>query len=131
MDASLLIYLNTLIGEQRTLVDEFFAGLLRDDLYTNLLVIDETLYISQSKYHVAYKTTLELLKDSVLPFATIIPIEQSDLVDMERYLLGYKIRPSDAIHLATMEKEGVANIATEDEELDKVKEIRRIWLSDL
>lgn len=93
------------------------------------MVIDETLYISKSKYRVPHELTLTLLKKSVLPYASVIPIEESDLIATERYLSKYEIRPSDAIHLATMEKKGIANIASEDEDLDKVKEVRRIWFT--
>ena len=124
-----MIYLNTLTGEQRIRVEEFFTGLLKEELYTNLLVIDETLYISKSKYDVPYELTFSLLKTSVLPYTTIIPVEESDLSAVERYLSKYRLRPSDAIHLATMEKQGIANVASEDEDLDNVKEVRRIWLT--
>jgi uncharacterized protein len=64
-----------------------------------------------------------------MPFVTILPIEESDVSLTEKYLTKYKIKPSDAIHLATMEKQGVTNIASEDSELDQIKEIKRVWLS--
>ncbi|MEM2494139.1 MAG: type II toxin-antitoxin system VapC family toxin [Nitrososphaerota archaeon] len=44
-------------------------------------------------------------------------------------MLNYNLKPSDAIHLATMEKVGIKNIVTEDEDFDKVKEVKRIWLN--
>lgn len=110
-------------------MDEFYTSLLKDELYTNLLVVDETLYLSMSKYNVSYQVTFEFLKASILPFTTVIPIEDSDMAAMERYLSKYRIKPSDAVHLAVMEKEGVVNIASEDEEFDKVKEVKRLWLT--
>jgi uncharacterized protein len=128
LDANLLIYLNTL-SEASSPLKEFYAGLLKEDLYTNLLVVDELLYLSFSKYRVPYPITLDFLKTTVLPFATLIPIEESDLQSLERYIVHYGIRPSDAIHLASMEKEGVTNIATEDEGFDKIKEVKRIWIT--
>ncbi|HVB12094.1 MAG TPA: type II toxin-antitoxin system VapC family toxin [Nitrososphaerales archaeon] len=129
LDANLLIYLNMLTGRQREKLDEFYTSLLKDELYTNLLVVDETLYLSMSKYNVSYQVTFEFLKASILPFTTVIPIEDSDMAAMERYLSKYRIKPSDAVHLAVMEKEGVVNIASEDEEFDKVKEVKRLWLT--
>jgi len=118
-----------LTGRQREKLDEFYTSLLKDELYTNLLVVDETLYLSMSKYNVSYQVTFEFLKASILPFTTVIPIEDSDMAAMERYLSKYRIKPSDAVHLAVMEKEGVVNIASEDEEFDKVKEVKRLWLT--
>ncbi|MCJ7457135.1 type II toxin-antitoxin system VapC family toxin [Candidatus Bathyarchaeota archaeon] len=38
------------------------------------------------------------------------------------------MKPSDAIHLATMDKLGITSIVSEDEELDAVKGIKRVWL---
>ena len=39
-----------------------------------------------------------------------------------------QVKPSDAIHLATMDKLGITSIVSEDEELDAVKGIKRVWL---
>jgi predicted nucleic acid-binding protein len=39
------------------------------------------------------------------------------------------MKPSNAIHLAVMEKEGILNIVSEDNEFDGVKEIKRTWLN--
>ncbi len=128
LDANLLIYVNTLISDQNSRLEEFYTSLLKEDLFTNLPVIDETLYLSSSKYHVSYQLTFEFIKGTVLPFASIIPMEESDISTMERYLTRYRIKPSDAIHLACMEKAGITNIASEDEEFDKIKEIKRIWI---
>jgi predicted nucleic acid-binding protein len=130
LDANLLIYLNTLGDNEDSDLERFYFELLKEDLYTNALILDETIYISMSKYRVPYDLTFEFLKSNVLPFSTVIPIEESDVSLMEKYLVGYrKLKPSDAIHLSTMEKLGVANIASEDVEFDGVKEVKRIWFS--
>jgi len=49
VDASLLIYLNVPLEEERlSLVESFWKRLVREnELYTNMLVIDEVLYISK------------------------------------------------------------------------------------
>jgi len=51
VDASLLIYLNVPLEEERlSLVESFWKRLVREnELYTNMLVIDEVLYISKKK----------------------------------------------------------------------------------
>ncbi len=129
LDASFLIYLNSSTHDDRKALDSLFHELLSKDLYTNLLVIDETLYISKTKYGVPYDVTLDFFKKIVLPYVEAIPIDESDLEAMEGYLIKYDVKPSDAIHLATMEKRSIAHIVSEDEEFDRIKEIRRIWLS--
>ena len=128
LDASFLIYLNTLTGGERGALDDLFIRLLKEDLYTNLLVLDETLYISKTRYRVPYDATLSFLKKIVLPYTAPIAVEGSDLETVESYLLEYNLKPSDAIHLATMKKEAATHIVTEDQEFDHIKETKRIWL---
>jgi predicted nucleic acid-binding protein len=102
---------------------------LGEDLFVNVLILDETLYLSRSKYDVPYELSFEFLKTNVLPYSSVIPTDESDAPIMEKYLHRYKIKPSDAIHLSSMEREGVTNIASEDSEFDAVKEVERIWFN--
>jgi predicted nucleic acid-binding protein len=69
------------------------------------------------------------LKNTVLPYAEVLPVEEKDSKPAEKYLLKYGLKPSDAIHLATMEKAGISNIVSEDREFDKVRGIKRIWIT--
>ena len=128
LDANLVIYLNTVTGEERPTIDRFFKALLRERLFANMLVLDETLYVSKRRYAVPYAMTIEFLRRAFLPYTEIIPIAEEDLQATERYLTEYDVKPSDAIHLATMDKLGITSIVSEDEELDAVKGIRRVWL---
>lgn len=128
LDANLPIYLNTLTGAQRRPVEDFFIRLLREDLYTNLLVLDETLYISKTRYRIPYDTSLTLIKNTIMPYAELIALDESDIDTMGNYLLRYDLKPSNALHLATMKKQGITHIATEDKAFDRVKETKRIWL---
>jgi predicted nucleic acid-binding protein len=128
LDANLVIYLNTVTGEERPTIDRFFKSLLREHLFTNMLVLDETLHVSRRRYGVPYAVTLGFLRRAFLAYTEIIPIAEEDLQATERYLTKYDVKPSDAIHLATMDKAGITSIVSEDEELDTVKGIRRVWL---
>ena len=127
LDSSFLIYLNAMTGEDRKPVEGLLMKLLRGDLFTNALVVDEVLYISRRKYGVPYELTMEFIR-TILPHAEVIPIDEADLKPMEEYLLRYGLKPSDAIHLATMEKAGVSHIVSEDEEFDRVRRVERIWV---
>lgn len=113
LDSCFLIYLNAMVDDKRRLVEELFRRLLEEQLFTNMLVVDEVLYISR-RYGVSYKTTLDFLKNMVLPYAEVLPVEEEDFKPAEKYLLKYVLKPSDAIHLATMEKAGISNIVPED-----------------
>jgi len=128
LDSSFLVYLNTMTSDGRKSLDELFRNLLQEQLYINMLIVDEVLYISR-KQGLPYSVTLNFLRAIILPYAEIAPIEEEDLKPAEKYLLNYSLKPSDAIHLATMEKVGASHIVTEDEDFDKVKEVKRIWLN--
>jgi predicted nucleic acid-binding protein len=128
LDSSFLVYLNTMTSDGRKSLDELFRNLLQEQLYINMLIVDEVLYVS-GKQGLPYSVTLNFLRAIILPYAEIAPIEEEDLKPAEKYLLNYSLKPSDAIHLATMEKVGASHIVTEDEDFDKVKEVKRIWLN--
>ncbi|MBS7653307.1 type II toxin-antitoxin system VapC family toxin [Candidatus Bathyarchaeota archaeon] len=128
LDSSLLIYMNTMTNDERRHIEELFRKLLEEELFINMLVVDEVVYISR-KYGIPYDATLIFLRSIILPYTEIIPIEEEDIRPFEEYLLKYDLRPSDALHLATMEKVGSNHIVTEDEEFDRVKEVERIWLN--
>ncbi len=42
--------------------------------------------------------------------------------------LNYGLKPSDAIHVATMKKAGTAEIVSEDRDFDKIDWVKRIWI---
>ncbi|MEM2364834.1 MAG: type II toxin-antitoxin system VapC family toxin [Candidatus Bathyarchaeia archaeon] len=130
LDSCFLIYLNSMTDEGRGPLEELFRKMLAEQLFINMLVVDEVLYISR-RYGVPYDITLGFLRGIVLPFSEIVPIGEEDLIPAEKYLVNYDLKPSDAIHLATMEKVGANAIVTEDEDFDRVKEVRRIWLDTM
>ena len=128
VDACFLIYLNTLRGERRKPFEEFWEKLLEEEPILNVIVLDETLYISR-RYGVPYHETLEFLRRVVLPFAEVVPLDAGDLYTAEKYLVSYNIKPSDALHIATMEKAGASLIVSEDKEFDRITWIKRLWLT--
>ncbi|MEM2776636.1 MAG: type II toxin-antitoxin system VapC family toxin [Candidatus Bathyarchaeia archaeon] len=111
LDSNFLIYLNAMTSDERKRFDEFFMKLLKEQLFINMLIINEVLYISR-KYGLPYETTLKFLKTIVLPYTEVISIEEGDLKLIEKYLLKYSLKPSDAIHLATIEKIGANYIVS-------------------
>ena len=131
VDASLLIYLNTLrTPEKRRPYEDFYLGLLsKYKAYTDALVLDEVIYVSAKKYKVPYEISLEFIDSTVLPFVEILPLGEEEYRKAAEILKTYRVKPSDALHVAAMTLHDISKIASEDKELDKIKGITRVWLA--
>ncbi len=129
VDASLLVYLNVRMPEQEAkLVEDFWLGLLRNhELYTDVLVLDEVIYVSRRKYGVGYEETLEFIDRAVLPYVEVIPLGSAEYLRAKEFMLKYGLVPSDALHAAAVVVNGLQAIASEDRDFDKVG-IKRLWV---
>ena len=129
VDASLLIYLNVRVSEEEArLIEDFWLNLLLNhELYTNIIALDETIYVSKRKYEVSVKDTIEFIDRAVLPYIDVLPIGLNEYLRAKEYIAKYKLKPSDSIHVATIENYGLQAIATEDEDFDRVG-IKRLWI---
>jgi len=129
VDASLLIYLNVRVSEEEArLIEDFWLNLLLNhELYTNIIALDETIYVSKRKYEVSVKDTIEFIDRAVLPYIDVLPIGLNEYLRAKEYMAKYKLKPSDSIHVATIENYGLQAIATEDEDFDRVG-IKRLWI---
>ena len=96
-------------------------------LYTDVLVLDEVIYISKRKYGVPYDETIKLLDDLILPNVKILPIRIDEYLKARENILKYNLKPSDAIHLAVIENNGIQAIVTEDKDFQRVP-IKVIWV---
>jgi predicted nucleic acid-binding protein len=131
LDANLLIYLNTTTEQTRGIYDDFYTELAANNrLYTDVLVLDELLYISRKRYNVPYDLTTSFIDEVVLPFTEVLPLGLSEYKTSQELLRDTHLKPSDALHVASMILNSVTLIASEDRELDGVSRIRRIWLPD-
>lgn len=108
IDACLIIYLNTVTDDQdKKKLNKLLSKIICEELYTDLLVVDETLYISKKRYNVNYEITLNFIEEIILPFTSVVPIEEKDYRLIKQYLKKYNLKPSDTIHLAIMDKTGM------------------------
>jgi predicted nucleic acid-binding protein len=131
LDANLLIYLNTTSERTRGIYDDFYTELAANNrLYTDVLILDELLYISRKRYNVPYSVTTSFIDDVVLQFTEVLPLGLSEHQTSQELLRETHLKPSDALHVASMILNSVTLIASEDRELDGVSKIRRIWLHD-
>jgi predicted nucleic acid-binding protein len=129
IDAPILVYLNTLVSKEiRAPYEEFYLdSLLKYRVYTDVLVLDELIYVSQKKYGVPYEVSIEFIKSFVMPYITILSIGEEEYNNAVEFMrIG--LRPSDALHLGVMRSNGINLIISEDEDFDKVKGVKRIWI---
>lgn len=127
IDTNLLVYMNT-PGKDYDKYTSYYEDQLKDNrLYINIIVLDELLYISQSKYKISYEDTFEFIESMILPFVKMIPLDQEDYVLMKE-ILKYCVHPSDAIITASMRKSAIEFILSEDKGFDSIPGIKRMWL---
>ena len=119
LDASFLVYLNIDIPESKK-INNLFKSLLKEELYTDVLVMDEVIYISKRKYGVPYKETVRFLDNLILPIVEVLPIGLEDYLKAKENILKYNLKPSDAVHLAVIENNGLQAIVTEDRDFHRV-----------
>ena len=130
IDANLLVYLNTLTTEEiRRPYESFYLNLaVEHRMYTDALVLDEVIYISKKRYLVPYVTTLSFIESIVLPYITVLPLSEAEYNEAAKIIEKYNVKPSDALHIGAMRTNDINVAASEDEELDRIEEIKRIWI---
>ena len=131
LDTPLLVYLNTVADDQRRLIYEnFYLDILsRYKPYTDVLVLDELIYISRKKYGVPYSVTVNFVEAVVLPYVTIVGLGEEEYQEAAKLIVRYSLKPSDALHIAAMKTNSIEVVVSEDKELDKVPGVKRIWLT--
>jgi predicted nucleic acid-binding protein len=131
LDASLLIYMKTAAEDARRRYDDFYTELAANNrLYTDVLVLDELLYVSKMRYNVPYTATAAFIDTVTLPFTEVLPLGLNEHKTSIELLNETHLKPSDALHIASMMSNNLTTIASEDKELDGVPKINRIWLPD-
>ncbi|WP_252901514.1 type II toxin-antitoxin system VapC family toxin [Vulcanisaeta sp. JCM 14467] len=126
LDANVVIYLN--VGEEKVI--RFFKDLLmkKVKLYTNVLVLDEGIYISKKKYGIKYEDTINFLDSIILTYVNVLNIGPNEYRIAKRYM--NILKPSDALHVATMLSNHITTIISEDRDFDKIDSIKRVWVQD-
>jgi len=130
LDTNLLVYLLTKTPENERRIVEFYVELIENhDLYTNPLVFDETIHVAKKKYGVPYELSIEFIDEKVLPYVEVLPLTVFDYLTARLIITKYSLRPSDALHVAVIENNGLQAIVSEDEDFD-VLPLKRVWLGD-
>jgi len=130
IDANLLVYLNTLTTEDvRVTYENFYLNLMAEHrIYTDVLVLDEVIYVSKERYSVPYVTTLSFIESIVLPYTTVLPLSEDEYREAAKLIEKYNVKPSDALHIGAMITNRIPTLVSEDKELDRISEIKRVWI---
>ena len=128
IDANFFIYMNTPIRKLDSFIDYYEKELTSNRTFTNLIVLDELIYISKKKYGIPNNVTFEFIDSMILPFTSILPLEESDYLIMKE-TLKHCPKPSDALIVASMKRSSITDILSEDNDFDKVPGISRRWLN--
>ena len=130
IDADLLVYLNTVTElASRVMYEDFYLRLLtRYKAYTDVLVLDELIYVSHRRYGVPYDVTLEFVESIVRPYVAMLPIGEEEFDQAVRVIKEYGLKPSDAIHVGVMRANGIELVASEDRDFERVGGLKRVWM---
>ena len=113
IDSPLFIYLNTVAEPSAGILYENYIDVLyRYKPYTDVLVLDELLYISKKKYGIPYNIT-EFIETAILPY-TMIELGEEEYRQAAEYLLNRNLKPSDALHVVATMSRGIDAIVSED-----------------
>jgi len=131
IDANLFIYLNTVVDPYiRELYENFYIDLLsKYKAYTDVLVLDELIYVSKKKYSIPYSVTLEFINTIIRPYVAILPLREEEFDYASSIIKDYNLKPSDALHIGVMKTNNIELIASEDTEFDKIRDIKRVWIN--
>ena len=128
LDASYIIYLKYSESDE---IFDYCSNLLRKlkgyDLIVNAVVLNEVVWILKKKYGIDSEEIFEFL-DRFLDFVTIVPLDARDYEFMREFIMKYNLKPSDALHAASMKRFKAEFIVSEDPDFDGIEWIRRIWI---
>lgn len=130
LDSSFMVYLKYAEDDK---VSNFSLELLDRaiklgaQLISNIIAIDEVIWILTHKYGVSRAEVFELT-DRLGSLFDIVPLDRIDYDPMKEFMNSYNLKPSDALHAASMKRSDAQYIASEDKDFDALPWIRRVWL---
>ncbi len=90
---------------------DLFKKLEDHEALTNIIVIDEVIWILNRKYRIELNEVFEFL-DKILNFVAFIPLSSEDYETAKEIMIRYGLKLSDAIHVASMRKAGVEYVVS-------------------
>jgi len=130
LDSCYIVYLRYAADDR---IADYVTSLLRQatdlraELLTNMIVIDEAVWLLVKKYGVPQEEVFELV-DRLLPLLSIVPLDSEDYASMKQTMLKYNLRPSDSLLIASVKKSQATHLVSEDKDFDKIPTIKRVWV---
>lgn len=130
IDAPLLIYLNTLTNlRYRILYENFYIEILtKYKPYTDVLVLDELIYISKKKYNIPYDVSIKFVETNILPYTTVLNLDEEEYEYATEIIVKHNLKPSDALHIGAMMNNNITLIVSEDRGFDRIPAVKRLWI---
>ena len=130
IDAPLLIYLNTLTNlRYRILYENFYIEILtKYKPYTDVLVLDELIYISKRKYNIPYDVSIKFVETNILPYTTVLNLGEEEYEYATEVIVKHNLKPSDALHIGAMMNNNIMLIVSEDRGFDRIPAVKRLWI---
>jgi len=130
IDAPLLIYLNTLTNlRYRILYENFYIEILtKYKPYTDVLVLDELIYISKRKYNIPYDVSIKFVETNILPYTTVLNLGEEEYKYATEVIAKHNLKPSDALHIGAMMNNNITLIVSEDRGFDRISAVKRLWI---
>jgi len=94
-----------------------------------VIVLDELIYASKRKYRTPYTMTSDLVETIILPYVTVVEIGEEEYREAANLIAMLSLKPSDALHLATMKLNNIKILISKDKEPDKTPNLVRVWLT--
>jgi len=130
IDAPLLIYLNTLTNlRYRILYENFYIEILtKYKPYTDVLVLDELIYISKRKYNIPYDVSIKFIETNILPYTIVLNLGEEEYKYATEVIAKHNLKPSDALHIGAMMNNNITLIVSEDRGFDRISAVKRLWI---
>lgn len=128
VDANFWIYLNILKDDEHKVLINYIEEKIDQGIATNMLILDELLYISKRKYSVPYLSTLEFWKSVVVPISINLPLNNDIFTIFSDIVKNTSLKPADALHAALSLYNEIPYIISEDSDFDKISGLQRIWI---
>ena len=130
LDTNIFVYLALGSSDPgyESAIDDFYSKLVEEnELYTDVLVLDEFIHVLRRKYDVPYERSINFFDETILPVVKVLPLTFLDYLIAKEIVPKYNLKPSDALHIATIQNNGLQAIVSEDEDFDKLP-LKRLWL---
>lgn len=127
IDTNFFIYMNTPGKFIDRFIEHYEKELSNNRAFTNIIVLDELIYVSKKKYSIPVEVTFEFIDSMVIPFTSILPLEVNDYHVMKE-MINYCSKPSDALIASSMKRASLIDLLSEDNDFDKVPGINRRWV---